>query len=641
MSDSQDKFYSSLSDEGITDDDYKHAQQVWDTFNCATLGDYHDIYLETDVLLLADVFENFRRTALSTYKLDPAHYYTLPGYSWDALLKLTNVSLELLTEPDIYLFVEKGLRGGISMVSHRHAQANNPQMQNYNPDQPTSFLQYLDANSLYAWAMSEPMPMGGFQWVSQVLSYIAVMLVDGFWNVFCVESLTLLHLLFLQVDPTDETTEAVLSTSKDADQGFILEVDLDYPPELHKDHNDYPLAPEKLTVTNTMMSPYQQKLIEELGTSFECEKLVPNLMDKSRYVLHYRNLQLYLSFGMKITKVHKVLQFNQSAWMQPYIEKNTELRKTATNDFEKDFYKLMNNAVSHSWISLFSLFQISANFVNCPARLLLDRSLFSVQVFGKTLENVRKRVNVKLLRSDEEEKILKFVAKPTFAQQVIFNEHLVGIQNHKEKVLLNKPIYVGMSVLDLSKHLMYDFYYNTLKARYGDKIRLLYTDTDSLIVHVQTDDLYKDMAQNLDDYDTSNYSPGHPLFSTANKKIIGKFKDELGGKVMTEFIGIRPKMYSYVGEESGKRAKGVKKSVLCKTITHEDYKKCLLNREVFLRDMPGLRSYHHVIKGETVHKVALAPLDTKRYILPDGISTLAFGHIDIPNPWFHSITRSC
>ena len=196
-------------------------------------------------------------------------------------------------------------------------------------------------------------------------------------------------------------------------------------------------------------------------------------------------------------------------------------------------------------------------------------------------------------------------------------------------MLLNKPIYVGMSVLDLSKHLMYDFYYNHLKKLYTHNIRLLYTDTDSLIVHVQTDDLYKDMAQNLDDYDTSNYQSDHPLFSTANKKIIGKFKDELGGKVMTEFIGIRPKMYSYVGEESGKRAKGVKKSVLKNGITHEDYKKCLLNREVFSRDMPGLRSYHHVIKGETVHKVALAPLDTKRYIL-DGISTLAFGHVDIP-----------
>ena len=331
-------FYSSLTDESISDSDYQHAQEVWTTFNCQTIGDYHDLYLQTDVLLLADVFENFRRTALSTYKLDPAHYYTLPGYSWDALLKLTNVSLELLTEPDIYLFVEKGLRGGISMVSHRHAQANNPQMQNYNPDQPTSFLQYLDSNNLYGWAMSQYLPTGSFQLVNY--------------------------------------TDQILETPADADRGFILEVDLEYPASLHRQHNDYPLAPEKMKVTNTMMSPYQQKLIDELGVSISCEKLVPNLMNKSRYVVHYRNLQLYLSLGLKLTKVHKVLQFQQSPWMAPYITKNTELRKTATNDFEKDFYKLMNNAVSHSWISVFSLFQISANFVKCPARLLLDRSLF-------------------------------------------------------------------------------------------------------------------------------------------------------------------------------------------------------------------------------------------------------------------------
>ena len=596
MSDSQDKFYSGLSQEGITDDDYQHAQEVWDTFNCATLGDYHDLYLRTDVLLLADVFENFRKTAMATYKLDPAHYYTLPGYSWDALLKCTNVSLELITDPDMYLFIEKGLRGGISMVSHRHAIANNPQMENYDPEQPTSFLQYLDANNLYGWAMSQPMPTGGFQWVNY--------------------------------------TDQILETPADADHGFILEVDLDYPSQLHREHNDYPLAPEKMKVTKSMMSPYQHRLIDELSiTSFETEKLVPNLQPKIRYVLHYRNLQLYLSLGMKITKVHKVLQFNQSPWMQPYIAKNTELRKLAKNDFEKDFFKLMNNAVSHSWISLFSLFQISAEFVKCPARLLLDWVSFSVplvQVFGKTMENVRKRVNVKIVRSDEEEKILKLVAKPTFARQEIFNEHLVGIQNRKERVLLNKPIYVGMSVLDLSKWLMYDFYYNKLKKTYGKDVKLCYTDTDSVIIQVDTNDLYKDMLKHADLYDTSNYAPGHPLYSDQNKKVIGKFKDELGGKVMTEFIGIRPKMYSYVGEDSGKRAKGVKKSVLKKTLTHEDYKKCLLDKKVFSRDMPGLRSYKHTIHGETIHKVALAPLDTKRYILEDGISTLAFGHVDIP-----------
>ena len=431
------------------------------------------------------------------------------------------------------------------MVSQRHAAANNPQMEDHDPSQPDSYLMYLHSNNLYGWAMSQPMPTGGFQWV--------------------------------------EFTEKLLETPADATNGYIFEVDLEYPASLHRQHNDYPLAPEKMKVSKEQMSPYQQRLINELGiTSFETEKLVPNLMDKSRYVLHYRNLQLYLSLGLRIVKVHKVLQFNQSPWMQPYIEKNTHLRTTATNDFEKDFYKLMNNAVSHSWISLFSLFQISANFVNCPARLLLDRSLFSVQVFGKTLENVRKRVNVKIVRSDEEQKILKLVAKPTFAQQVIFNPDLVGIQNHKEKVLLNKPIYVGMSVLDLSKHLMYDFYYKTLKPRYPEgKVRLLYTDTDSLILQVYTKDIYDDMKKNLDEYDTSNYSPDHPLFSNTNKKIIGKFKDELGGKVMTEFIGIRPKMYSYVGEESGKRAKGVKKSILQNGITHEDYKTCLFEKEEF------------------------------------------------------------
>ena len=521
----KESFHSSLSDESISDQDYKHAQQVWDTFNCATLGDYHDIYLETDVLLLADVFENFRKAAMATYGLDPALYYTLPGYSWDCLLKLSNIELEQITEPDMYLFNEKGLRGGISIVSHLHAIANNPQMQNYNPEQPTSYLMYLDSNNLYGWSMSQPMPTGGFQWV--------------------------------------EFTEKLLETPADATNGYILEVDLDYPTSLHRQHNDYPLAPEKMKVTNSMMSPYQQKLIDELGVSISCEKLVPNLMNKSRYVLHYRNLQLYLSLGMKLEKVHKVLKFDQSPWMAPYMEKNTHLRTAATNDFEKDFYKLMNNAVSHSWISLYSLFQISAEFVNCPARLLLGWVSFSVslvQVFGKTLENVRKRVDVKILRSDEEQKILKYVAKPTFARQVIFNPDLVGIQNHKEKVILNKPIYVGMTVLDLSKMLTYDFYYNTPKARYGDKIRLLYTDTDSLIVKVETEDIYADMQDNISDYDTSNYQPSQPLYSTANKKV-GKFKDEIGGKVMTEFIGIRPKMYSYAGEESGKRAKGVKKSV--------------------------------------------------------------------------------
>ena len=232
------------------------------------------------------------------------------------------------------------------MVSHRHATANNPQMEDFNPSQPTSYLMYLDSNNLYGFAMSQPMPTGGFQWI--------------------------------------DYSDQILDTPADSSTGFILEVDLAYPPALHADHNDYPLAPEKMTVSKDQMSPYQKMLIDGLGvSSISCEKLVPNLMNKSRYVVHYRNLQLYLKLGMKLEKVHKVLEFQQSPWMQPYIQKNTELRKLATNDFEKDFYKLMNNAVSHSWISPFSLFQmnLAVEFVNCPARLLLDRSLFLFPLF--------------------------------------------------------------------------------------------------------------------------------------------------------------------------------------------------------------------------------------------------------------------
>ena len=158
-------FYSKLSDEHISDEDYAHAQKVWEVFDCKTLGDYCDLYCCTDVLLLADVFETFRKTCLRQYGLDPAHYYTSPGISWDALLKKTEVELELLTDYDQHLFIEKGMRGGISMVAKRHARANNPRVEGYDSEKPTSHIQYLDANNLYGWAMSQYLPTGGFQWV--------------------------------------------------------------------------------------------------------------------------------------------------------------------------------------------------------------------------------------------------------------------------------------------------------------------------------------------------------------------------------------------------------------------------------------------------------------------------------------------
>ena len=487
----KEKFYSSLSGEGITDEEYAHAQEVWVTFGCQTLGNYHDLYVATDVLLLADVFENFRGVCQEKYGLDPAHYYTAPGLSWDALLKKTGVELELLTDLDMHLFIERGMRGGITMVGKRHAKANNPYVEGYNPAEPTNYITYLDANNLYGWAMSQYLPISGFHWK--------------------------------RVMPTEEE---IMKKSHIASKGWILEVDLEYPEELHDTHNNFLLAPEKRATEPWKMSEYQRQLMSELGLEPpNTEKLVLTLEDKEKYVTHYKNLQFYLSQGMRLKKVHRVLEFDQEPWMRPYIRMNTDFRKKAKSDFESDFYKLMNNSV-----------------------------------FGKTMENLRNRVDVKIVRAWEQNKIRKLVSDPAYDRFALFSNDMAGIHMHKRRLVLNKPVYTGMTILENSKILMYDFFYNHLKARYGPQCQLIYTDTDSLLLHIQTQDVYEDMWANAKHYDTSNYPQDHPLYDARNKKALGKMKDECGGELIEEVVALRPKMYSIKKANSSiKKAKGVKK----------------------------------------------------------------------------------
>ena len=487
----KEKFYSSLSGKGITDEEYARAQEVWATFGCQTLGNYHDLYVATDVMLLADVFENFRKVCQEKYGLDPAHYYTAPGLSWDALLKKTGVELEMLTDLDMHLFIERGMRGGITMVGKRHAKANNPQVEGYNPAEPTNYINYLDANNLYGWAMSLPLPKSGFHWK--------------------------------RVMPTKEE---IMKKRPNVKKGWILEVDLEYPEELHDAHNDYPLAPEKRATEPWKMSEYQRRLMADLGLEPpKTEKLVLTLEDKEKYVTHYKNLQFYLSRGMRLKKVHRVLEFDQEPWMEPYIRMNTEFRKQAKSEFETNFYKLMNNSV-----------------------------------FGKTMENLRNRVDVKIVRAWETNKIRKLVSDPSYDRFALFSNDMAGIHMHKRRLVLNKPVYTGMTILENSKILMYDFYYNHLKARYGPRCELIYTDTDSLLLHIQTEDVYRDMKANSWHYDTSNYPQDHPLYDARNKKALGKMKDECGGEPIEEVVALRPKIYSIKKASSSiKKAKGVKK----------------------------------------------------------------------------------
>ncbi|XP_065640394.1 uncharacterized protein LOC136072925 [Hydra vulgaris] len=357
----------------------------------------------------------------------------------------------------------------------------------------------------------------------------------------------------------------------------ILEVDLKYPEHLHDVHNDYPLAPERLKIDKV-------------------NKLVPNLNHKKNYVIHYENLYLYERLGMKLTKVHRGINFKESAWLSKYINLNTDLSTKATNDSKKDFFKLMNNSV-----------------------------------FGKTIENIEKRVDVRLVFKREE--AIKLALKPNYESGTIFDENLIAIHMKRTKLCYNKPIYLGMSILDLNKTLVYEFHYDYIKNKYGDKAKLLYTDTDSLIYEIKTEDFYADIANDIESkFDTSEFNKDHPAVQNGfkvgvNKKVLGMFKDESAGKQIAEVIGLRSKLYSYkIDEEDKRRCKGVKRNVVKNYITHEDYKDCLMNRKEQMRKMNVIRSHLHDVYTEEINKIALSAEDDKRVIQEDGIHTLAYGH---------------
>ena len=336
------QFNNKLTFSKCSDVDYKQAQKVWSTFNCKSFLDYHNIYLKSDVLLLADVWETFRKVCFTNYKLDANYYYTAPGLSWDAMMLSTDIKLELLTDIDKYLFVEGGIRGGMSQISKRHAEANNKYMKDYESTKETSSITYLDANNLYGWAMCQYLPQKDFKW-----------------------------------NMTTWTQKQINDLSNTGVKGYLFSVDLHIPEELHDKFNGYAPAPESKSILKANLNKFQQ----EDYTQSDITKLITSLEDKKDYIINYRLLKLYLSLGVKLVKVNKCLEYTQSNFMEKYIMLNTDLRTKAKNDFQKDFFKLMNNAV-----------------------------------FGKSLENVRNRINFRLISTEDEALRVKNMKKIYYIQ---------------------------------------------------------------------------------------------------------------------------------------------------------------------------------------------------------------------------------
>ena len=413
---------------------------------------------------------------------------------------------------------------------------------------------YWDANNLYGWAMIQDLPYCGFKFLSQK-----------------------------EIDSFD-----LNSISKNSSIGYILEVDLEYCKELHNSHRDYPLCPEKIEIIYDMSSDYYKDITDQYGIKVAgVKKLVPNLKDKVKYVVHYKNLEYYLSLEIKLIKIHRILSFKQSNWLKSYVNFSTEKGKQSSCESDKNFFKLM---------------------INC--------------VCGKSMENIRKRINVKLI--NDSRTYLRYVNKPNFISQKIFDKNFVAIHCVKTVLTLNKPIYVGFCVLELSKLLMYRFHYDYVLKTFS--ARLLFTDIDSLVYEIKDGNVYDQCFKDKHLFDFSGYPKDSVYYDSLNKKVLGKMKDELNGVKIVKFVGLKSKMYSLIASDYKEvnEGKGVKKK-----LRHKEYLSVLFGKKVVRHKMKRIQSVLHDVGTYDINKISLSCFDDKRYVLSDGINTLAYFHKDI------------
>jgi len=672
---------------GITVGEYKRANWAWEKFKCVHLADYTDAYCQLDVLLLASVMESFRATSCDpdAYGLDPAHFITAPALSWNARLlrdMFDGNVLETFTDNDVGMegmnMVERGIRGGMCQVLHPYAQGDALGIEDVegveNPPREVKVL-YVDENNLYGAGMSGTLPHSDFQFdytgvepqmtkeereqaISEIKDYYETQDEEGMFPVKKPPNLLQLvnemeTKMMWRSNDMDELSEFIQGLDVDGERGYLLEVDLEYPKELHDLHNDLPFCPTNKAPPDP--SAYTRFLFRKHGFSseniFKMRKLILDLTDKKNYVCHFAYLQLALKHGLKLVKVHRVMSFKQSKWLKTYVDFNTKKRTTAKNSVEKDFFKLMVNSI-----------------------------------FGKMIENIRKQRDIRLLRQDEWGKAVKYASHPWMkAWRIIVPDKLIAIERMRGTRCMDRPIIVGQAILDLSKVIMYDLWYQKIMPHFivdvdsplyridGPKIqkrvRALYTDTDSIVLEIVGEpgkSVYRDLYELQKAYDLFDFSEvqdadKYPLLSyqfeegvpplkgemMKNSKQLYKIKDEMKGIPIAEFCALQSKTYSVLlhgdlvmkhhNKKKADMGKIETKSEIAKKkgipsflqIQHEKYKQAFMGKE---REKVEYAHFDHtkdmILRTVFVSKASIATLDTKSYYL-NAITLLRYGHYKI------------
>lgn len=531
-------FTNDLTGELINDESYAKGKEIWDLFECKNFADFTSLYQSVDTISLIDSVLYLRQILFDKFGVEMSAFLSLAQIAVTCMLKLSKVEIQVFDNSlqEAYDLVSRGMYGGLVTCNTRYIEASD-----------TRIIDVADFNSLYLYILDGyKMPLNGYKFVDVDLKNWSVAITNG-------------------------------------EHGYFLEIDLCYDAHTHSILNDLPLA-------------CQRKVPPGAKTA----RLVSDFSAKEHYVVSLPHYQLLLSLGVRVTKIHQVLQYNQDFYMMDYIRIIAQWRKEATNDLMS---KLMKNL---------------GNFL-----------------IGKLKEDLIGRKTVEIVLNDK--RLRKLVRKGTFQQRHLYNYpnfDMILVEMSKPVVFLNRPIIISALVWSLSKVHLYSYWYNILKPTFGPSLMLLGCDTDNYIYSYEPKTNYFDDLQALKEhFDFSNLDPKHILYNTDNKRVLGKLKLESNGKRIIAACFIKSKVYSLLFEDdsSVNKLKGVQRNYVKNVLKFSDYKACVLDKKVRFALFKSIISKEHNLFTVIQRKLALSPQEYKRYILPDGIHTLAHFHHLIPN----------